>query len=34
MADERDEQLERELKAISGAHVEWLPPAIPEYGEF
>jgi hypothetical protein len=34
LGDDRDEKLERELRRISGARVEWLPPAISEYGEF
>jgi hypothetical protein len=32
--NDRDEKLEHELKRLSGAPVEWLPPAPTEYGEF
>jgi hypothetical protein len=34
LGDDRDEQLEHELRSISGQHVEWFPPVPTEYGEF
>jgi hypothetical protein len=34
LGDDRDEKLERELVKVTGVQVEWLPPAISEYGEF
>jgi hypothetical protein len=32
--NDRDEKLEHELKRLSGAPVEWLPPAPTEHSEF